>query len=41
MLAWKVTFSGTQKSTPPRVWTYKDGTRFIYKRNEVSIEKYP
>ena len=24
----------------PEFWTYKDGTRFILKRNEVSIDNY-
>ena len=31
--------SGTEKNKDPlpEFWTYKDGTRFILKRNELSI----
>ena len=34
LLSWKVTFSGTEmESLLQEFWIYKDGTRFILKRN--------
>ena len=33
--------SGTQNTRLSAFWTYKDGTRFILKRNEVSIDYCP
>ena len=40
LLSWKVTFPALKTTRIQEFWTYKDGTRFILKRNEVSIGKY-
>ena len=40
LLSWKVRFTALKRIRIPEFWTYKDGTRFILKRNEVSIRKY-
>ena len=37
----KLRFRSLQSLFLPEFWTYKDGTRFILKRNKVSIENYP
>ena len=39
-LSWKVTFSGTQKPSPPQFPTYKYRTGFIVKRKQVRIKTY-
>ena len=39
-LSWKVTFSSTQKPTPPIVSTYRHQTGFILKRKQVRITIY-
>ena len=40
-LSGKVTFSALKRTRIPEFWTYKDGTCFNLKRNDVSIENYP
>ena len=40
-LSWKVMFSALKIYLLAEFWAYKHGTRFILKRNEVSIQMYP